>query len=342
MSADSNWYSAQIKRIPMLTASEEITLGTLVQNWLNDPDPSPSLQRRGKRAQNRMVEANLRLVVTVANKYSRQVPSADFMDLVQAGNLGLVRAVEKYDPTRGYKFSTYAYWWIRQGVSRHVEQFSRSIRLPSSCTQKLYQVATATRRLVQELHRNPSKAELAKALEISTQDLELLITRGQACVSLDAYAKNNDNLSTIGELIADPSGIGIDEQLEQLDEANTTQRLLQRLDELTPRQRMMIEGTIGLGQSVRTITDLAKEIGINTAQASKLLREAKNRLRWLVNTRHAEDHPKSPPLPLPTAFEVTGQLELTEWLPQPIQPTAQPRHRRWRRSTIAVDQASLW
>lgn len=99
--SDANWYSKQIKRVPMLTAAEEITLGTQVQNWLNDPEPSPALARRGRRAQNRMVEANLRLVVTVANKYLHKVPTSDFLDLIQAGNIGLIRAVEKYDPTRG-------------------------------------------------------------------------------------------------------------------------------------------------------------------------------------------------------------------------------------------------
>ena len=337
--SDANWYSRQIKRVPMLTAAEEITLGTTVQSWLSDENPSPALVRRGRRAQNRMVEANLRLVVTVANKYLHKVPASDYMDLVQAGNIGLVRAVEKYDPTRGYKFSTYAYWWIRQGVTRWVEQNARIIRLPASATGKLYQMATITRRLVQELHRSPTKSEIAEALEITTEELEQIITRGQLCLSLDSHANGNDSLSTIGDLIADNSGLDLDEHFEHLEEIDAIQQLLGHLAELNPRQRLLIEGTFGLGQDVRTITDLAKELGINTAQASKLLREAKMRLRWLANT-----NPKPSPPPLPTAYVELNQLEiidiLTELAPMPEHSTTSiPRRRK---DLDLVLQPSFW
>jgi RNA polymerase primary sigma factor len=337
--SDANWYSRQIKRVPMLTAAEEITLGNTVQAWLSDPDPSPALARRGRRAQNRMVEANLRLVVTVASKYLHKVCSSDYMDLIQAGNVGLVRAVEKYDPTRGYKFSTYAYWWIRQGVTRHIEQAVRTIRLPASATQKLYQLAAASRRLVQELHRSPTKSELAQALEVTTEELEQIITRGQLCLSLDSYANGNDSLSTIGDLIADNSGLELDEHFQQLEEIDAIQALLGHLAELHPRQRLLIEGTFGLGQPVRTITHMAKELGINSAQASQLLREAKMRLRWLAN-----GNPKPTPPPLPTAYVELNQLEiidvLTELAPIPEQCSASIARRR--KDPDLVLQPSFW
>jgi RNA polymerase primary sigma factor len=342
--SDANWYSKQIKRVPMLTAAEEITLGTQVQAWLNEENPSPGLVRRGRRAQNRMVEANLRLVVTVANKYLHKVPSSDFLDLIQAGNLGLIRAVEKYDPTRGYKFSTYAYWWIRQGITRHCETSVRIVRLPASATQKLYQLAAVTRRLVQELHRSPTKAELAQALEVTTEELEQIVTRGQHCLSLDSYANGNDSLSTIGELIADTSGLELDEHLEQLEEYEATQRLLSCLSELSRRQRLLVEGSIGLGQPVRTLTDMAKELGINTAQASKLLREAKLRLRWLANMRQAGHHPKHSPPPLPTAYVELNQLEIINTLTElaPMPPQCVPGAARKRRDPNLVVQPSFW
>jgi RNA polymerase primary sigma factor len=335
--SEANWYSKQIKRVPMLTAAEEITLGTQVQDWLSNPEPSPALARRGRRAQNRMVEANLRLVVTVANKYLHKVPASDFLDLIQAGNIGLIRAVEKYDPTRGYKFSTYAYWWIRQGISRHVETQTRIIRLPSSATQKLYQLATATRRLVQELHRSPTKAELAEALEVTIEELEQIITRGQMCLSLDAYANGNDNLSTMGDLIADNSGLDIDEHFEQLEEIDAIQKLMGHLAELNPRQRLLIEGNFGIGQPVRTITDLAKELGMNTAQASKLLREAKMRLRLLANT-----HPKHTPPPLPTAYEELNQLELTSCSYEIAIRIETATARKPRKKDLSIIQPSFW
>jgi RNA polymerase primary sigma factor len=341
--SDANWYSKQIKRVPMLTAAEEITLGTTVQNWLNDENPSPVLERRGRRAQNRMVEANLRLVVTVANKYLHKVPASDYMDLIQAGNIGLVRAVEKYDPTRGYKFSTYAYWWIRQGISRHCETAIRIVRLPSSATQKLYQLAVATRRLVQELHRSPTKSELAQALEVTTEELEQIITRGQFCLSLDAYANGSESMSTIGDLIADNSGLDIDEHFEQLEEADAIQELLGHLSELNSRQRFLIEGVFGLGQEARTITDMAKEMGVNTAQASKQLREAKMRLKWLANTTQPDNHPKPSPPPLSTAYVELNQLEIIDTLTitTPVQ-QHKPSVTRRRKDLGLVLQPSFW
>jgi RNA polymerase primary sigma factor len=337
-SSDANWYSKQIKRVPLLTAAEEITLGTTVQTWLNDPNPSPGLERRGRRAQNRMVEANLRLVVKVAYKYLHNCPASEYMDLIQAGNISLVRAVEKYDPTRGYKFSTYAYWWIRQGISRHVESSVRIIRLPASATQKIYQLATTTRRLIQELHRNPTKAELAQALDVNTQELEQIITRGQICLSLDAYATSNDSLSTIGDLIADNSGLDVDEHFEQLEETEATQRLLACLPELSEKQRVLIEGTFGLGQPARTLASMAKELGINTAQASKLQRGAMVRLRWLASTS-----PKHSPPPLPTPYVELNQLEIIDTLTE-SEPRQQhkPNVARRRKDPGLVLQPSFW
>jgi RNA polymerase primary sigma factor len=342
--SDANWYSNQIKRVPLLTAAEEITLGTQVQEWLNDPNPTPGLERRGRRAQNRMVEANLRLVVKVAYKYLYNCPSSEYMDLVQAGNISLVRAVEKFDPTRGYKFSTYAYWWIRQGISRHCEQSVRTIRLPASATQKIYQIATVTRRLIQELHRNPTKGEIAEALDVTTEELEQIITRGQVCLSLDSFANGNDSLSTIGDLVADSSGLDFDEHLEQLEETEATEQLLECLAELSERQRLLIEGTFGLGQSVRTLASMAKELGINTAQASKLQRGALLRLRWLANTRRPGNHPKSSPPPLPTPYVELSQLEIIETLTElaPMPEQCSPNVSRRRKATELVLQPSFW
>jgi len=127
-------YLKTIGRIPLLSDEEELHHGRLIRCWLDQVDPSRIDERRGRRALERMVNANLRLVVSVVAKYRRRIRGncIDMMDLIQAGNLGLIRAVEKFDPTRGYRFSTYGYWWIRQAVTRFVHEYNYSIRVPHS------------------------------------------------------------------------------------------------------------------------------------------------------------------------------------------------------------------
>jgi len=125
-------YLRTIGRIPMLTPAEELHLAVVVQEWLTHPHPDEFLERRGRRAMKRMVTANLRLVVSACRPHQQRVQhqGLDAIDLVQAGNLGLIRAVERFDPTRGYRFSTYAYWWIRQAVVRHIQDHGSAIRIP--------------------------------------------------------------------------------------------------------------------------------------------------------------------------------------------------------------------
>jgi RNA polymerase sigma factor (sigma-70 family) len=125
-------YLRTIGRIPMLTPAEELHLGVVVQEWLTHPHPDEVLERRGRRAMKRMVTAHLRLVVSACRPHQQRVQhqGLDPIDLVQAGNLGLIRAVERFDPTRGYRFSTYAYWWIRQAVVRHIQDHGSAIRIP--------------------------------------------------------------------------------------------------------------------------------------------------------------------------------------------------------------------
>jgi RNA polymerase primary sigma factor len=346
---DADWYSRQIARIPMLTADEEIILGNLVQELMNHPDgpdaAPKSLQRRGKRAKDRMIQANLRLVVTVANKYSRIVSSSEFMDLVQAGNLGLARAVELFDPARGYKFSTYSYWWIRQGISRAIENCSRLIRLPSSITQEINRVASTARQLTAELHRSPTKTELAASLGTTVQAMDQLMQWGNQCSSLDAHSKGDSGQSTIGEMIADPASGTAEEMLNDLADADRIAELMQCLEKLEPIQRQMVEGTIGLSGPKRYICEVGRELGLTAAQSSKVLREAKVRLQMLMYPK-TERGSDPPPLPRPVAYqEQVAQLVLDDWLRgltiQRIDQQPKPRQRRPKR-IIDVDQPSIW
>lgn len=203
-------YLASIGRIPMLTPSEEVVLAQQVQEYLNTENPSPQLVRRGRRAHQRMVKANLRLVVTIAKKYSvwgeRVGLSLD--DLVQEGAFGLSRAVDRFDPQRGYKFSTYAYWWVRQAMQRALQTTAggrRMIRVPVQAQAIQNKAASARLELTERLGRPPTTGEIAEVLDVEEGWLreQLMLLSRSATTSLDAPCADGD--SNLLDLVADPS-----------------------------------------------------------------------------------------------------------------------------------------
>ncbi len=198
-------YLRTIGRISMLTPAEELHLAAVVQEWLNHPDADEILQRRGRRAMKRMVTANLRLVVSACRPHQQRVQhlGLDPIDLVQAGNLGLIRAVERFDPTRGYRFSTYAYWWIRQAVVRHIQDHGSPIRIPP-------QVMDLARR-VDELRtrgRGPLPlASIAAELGESEQRLAFVVrtVQNSRALSLDQPLGDGDADGSLLDRVGDGS-----------------------------------------------------------------------------------------------------------------------------------------
>jgi RNA polymerase sigma factor (sigma-70 family) len=231
------WWHDQAGRFPLLTAAQEIHLGQAVREWLDHPGPvPPALERRGRRARDRFVQANLRLVISFAEKY-RSVPSQYQDDLIQAGNLGLMRAVEKFDPTRGYKFSTYAYWWIRQGVHSFLEHYGRSIRLPTTHAAQHSKVQTAMLDLTAELNRSPTRQELTERLGWSLETFERIITRPKVSLSLDAQVRGCDSHS-LSDVLPDPSV----DLLDRIASVDQLEQLLAAISHLEPRaQRVVID-----------------------------------------------------------------------------------------------------
>jgi RNA polymerase sigma factor (sigma-70 family) len=185
-------YLRTISRVPLLTDEEELHLGRLVRTWLDDPEATVAVQRKGKRALQRFVTANLRLVVSVVTKYRRRVRHLPIepIDLIQAGNIGLIRAAEKFDPARGYRFSTYAYWWIRQAVSRHIQEHSSMIRVPYP----LANLAMKVDVLMQKNRRQISAKEAASILDEPSHRVEQAMNLRQfnSTVSLDQVLSNSE------------------------------------------------------------------------------------------------------------------------------------------------------
>ncbi|MFM9111396.1 MAG: sigma-70 family RNA polymerase sigma factor [Prochlorococcaceae cyanobacterium] len=285
------WYLASIGRVPLLTAAEEIELAHHVQaakQLQATPAAARSsrdrrLIRMGQRARDRMMSANLRLVVSVAKKYQNQ--GLELLDLIQEGTIGLERAVDKFDPAMGYKFSTYAYWWIRQGMTRAIDNSARTIRLPIHISEKLSKMRRVSRELSHRLGRQPNRLELAHAMGLQPQELEELISQSAPCTSLDAHARGDEDRSTLGELIADPnSGVSFD----SMDRHLQKEHLGSWLEQLNERERKILRMRFGLeGVEPLTLAEIGRKINVSRERVRQLEAKAILKLRLLSNMQRA-------------------------------------------------------
>lgn len=259
-------YLREIGRVPLLTREQEIIYGKQVQQMMSlleakevlakelhrEPttdewatkveiaaEELPETIKRGKRAKQKMIEANLRLVVAIAKKYQKR--NMEFLDLIQEGTMGLERGVEKFDPLRGYKFSTYAYWWIRQAITRAIAQQARTIRLPIHITEKLNKIKKVQRELAQQLGRSPNANEIAKALELEPAQIREYLNLARQPVSLDIRVGDNQD-TELRDLLEDdgPSPDHFMTQEALRHDINTL------LAELTTQQREVVSLRFGL------------------------------------------------------------------------------------------------
>ena len=258
-------------RHPLLTAQEEILLGTEIQKYFGHPEPetlSPGIKRRAFRARERMVNANLRLVVSVAKKYKMRSNSLDMGDLVQEGCIGLQRGAEKFDPARGYKFSTYAFWWIKQAINRAVQMTSRSIRIPTTVLGLVTKFEWECSKFAAENGFQPSKELIAEGMDLPLDKLEAALALYRRCrvVSGDSPLPSGDG--SILEMQADPSS----EMEPELDR----DLAVVALESLPKDQQELIQRVIFKGEALGSI---GSELGLSREAVRTRKERALRRLR---------------------------------------------------------------
>ncbi|QPN64362.1 sigma-70 family RNA polymerase sigma factor [Synechococcus sp. CBW1004] len=280
------WYLASIGREPLLTPAEEIELGNQVQAMMrlveSDRSDFSALERKiikiGRRSKERMMKANLRLVVSVAKKY--QGKGLELLDLIQEGSLGLERAVEKFDPTRGYKFSTYAFWWIRQSMTRAIACQSRTIRLPVHLSERLATVRKVSLELAHKLGAMPSRQEIAEAIGMPVQELDALLRQALTTSSLDAPINADEGRSFLGDLIADNSS---EEPLDQVERGMHQEQLGRWLDHLTDQEREVLGLRFGLdGRERHTLAEIGRQLDVSRERVRQVELKALRKLRNLT------------------------------------------------------------
>lgn len=287
-------YLREISRARLLTAEEEVMLaqqledGKRAQAVLDagviDEAERTQLEAQlatGEEARRRLIESNLRLVVSVARKYLGR--GLSFLDLVQEGNIGLQRGVEKFDWRRGFRFSTYAYWWIRQAVSRAVAEQSRTIRLPVHVVEQLTKLYNVARELERDLGRQPTPAEIGEQLGISGARVEEAFAAARVPISLETSIGDEGD-STLADLVADDLARGPAEEAEETVFGQALERSLS--ERLTPREAEVLRLRFGLSDNrERTLAEVGKELGISRERARQLEAEAMRKLRRDVTFR---------------------------------------------------------
>lgn len=273
-------YINGIVRYPLLTKEQEIMLARQVQIWIAESDPTPRQVKQGIRAYHKLINCNLRLVVSVAKRYVPRAKRTELFDIVQEGNIGLAHGIKKFDPERGYALSTYVYWWIRQAISRHLSYHDRVIRLPTQAIEAMAKLRGWALAFEAEHGRSPSLHESADFCNLKPERLQEYLVHSNDCSSLDSRSGSGcDDASALIDLITDGN-----HGMDTIDDLFNGEVLEKYLGQLSDVDRGIVEGFYGLdGTTPKTYTQISKELGICRERTRQRCHNAMNKLRFLAN-----------------------------------------------------------
>ena len=268
-------YLREIGKIPLLTPEEEADL-------------AKRIVKGDKKAKDKMVESNMRLVVSIAKRYGGR--GLDFLDLIQEGNTGLLRAVEKFDPDKGFKFSTYATWWVRQAITRAIADQARTIRIPVHMVETINKVLRTSRKLTSELNREPTNEEIAKELDMEPEKIDYVMRIKQDIASLDASVgrEGDDEDSVLGDFVED-------EERDSPEDSAANQILKEQLSEiiatLTDREQKIIRLRFGIGGGrPHTLEEVGAEFDVTRERIRQIEAKALSKLRKNKETKKLHEY----------------------------------------------------
>ncbi|CUA82935.1 RNA polymerase sigma factor RpoS [Pseudidiomarina woesei] len=258
-------YLSEIGYSPLLTAEEEVHFSRLAL-------------KGDAKARARMIESNLRLVVKIARRYTNR--GLALLDLVEEGNLGLIRAVEKFDPERGFRFSTYATWWIRQTIERAIMNQTRTIRLPIHVVKELNSYLRAARELAHTLDHEPTAEDIAEKLDVSVADVTRMLRLNERVTSVDTPMGGSDNDKALVDMLTDDNDYGPEGEMQEND---VREHIMTWLENLNEKQREVLARRFGLlGYEPATLEDVGREIGLTRERVRQIQVEALRRLRDML------------------------------------------------------------
>ena len=268
-------YLREIGKIPLLSNEEEVDLAYRIV-------------KGEKKAKDKMVEANMRLVVSIAKRYSGR--GLDFLDLIQEGNTGLLRAVEKFDPDKGFKFSTYATWWIRQAITRAIADQARTIRIPVHMVETINKVLRATRKLTNELNREPSVEEIAKEMGMEPEKVDYVMKIKQDIASLDATVgrDGDDEDSVLGDFIEDEGRVSPEDAAAA---QMLKEQIAEILSNLSEREQKVVKLRFGIGGGrPHTLEEVGAEFSVTRERIRQIEAKALSKLRKHKDTKKLHEY----------------------------------------------------